>query len=201
MNARRFLSIAVVLALFPIGASGDGVSSRHELADLADGETRTFGSGDHAVEAFRAGDLVTLTFAGPGGGSRELRVDLTAGGGTVTVNDSTASEGRAARASVEVPESQRLRIQPLFETSDGRLLAGERLLRCPEGGDTLMKAPRGDGASYRCPRHGHLLEPDTSHAGLGVFVTPKGDVPRSFESRTMGGGERPYSGKPLSLDF
>lgn len=44
---------------------------------------------------------------------------------------------------------------------------------------------------------------ETANASLqgDAGIAQRGDVPQSFESKTIGGGEKPYNGKPLSLDF
>lgn len=40
---------------------GDGDFNEFDLGELTDGETRTFGSGEHELKATRAGNVVTLT--------------------------------------------------------------------------------------------------------------------------------------------
>ncbi len=69
-NSSLVLAVVVVLALpFLISiatAHGDPLEVV-ELRDLADGETRTFGEGDHAVTATRDGDRVILNLHGDGG--------------------------------------------------------------------------------------------------------------------------------------
>ncbi len=62
------LAVAVVLAVSPASSHGGGNHARHmiidgekiDLSDLADGETRTFGRGEHQITAARQGDLITI---------------------------------------------------------------------------------------------------------------------------------------------
>jgi hypothetical protein len=69
-NSSLILAVVAVLALpFLISiatAHGDPLEVV-ELRDLADGETRTFGEGEHAVTATREGDRVVLNFPGKDG--------------------------------------------------------------------------------------------------------------------------------------
>ena len=62
-----FFIAAISLALLA-AAPGAGKASdspqKFNLADLADGESRTFGEGDHAITATRHGDDVTITYKG-----------------------------------------------------------------------------------------------------------------------------------------
>jgi len=62
------LMVAVLFAVFPASSQGDQLHGRHmimegeriDLSDLADGETRTFGEGEHRITATRAGELITI---------------------------------------------------------------------------------------------------------------------------------------------
>ncbi len=57
------VSIALLAAVPGAGKASDA-PQKFNLADLADGETRTFGEGDHAITATRNGDDVTITYKG-----------------------------------------------------------------------------------------------------------------------------------------
>jgi hypothetical protein len=74
------LAVAVLLAVSPASSHGGGKHARHmmidgeriDLADLADGETRTFGEGEHQITAAREGDLITIAV-----GDTEMVSDFT----------------------------------------------------------------------------------------------------------------------------
>lgn len=74
------LLVAVFLAVSPAASHGGGNHARHmiidgekiDLSDLADGETRTFGQGEHQITAVREGDLITIAV-----GDTEMVSDFT----------------------------------------------------------------------------------------------------------------------------
>ena len=98
--------------------------------------------------------------------------------------------------------------EPLYETSGGGTVevsgSGAHLLRCPKG-DSAMRVTGGDATSYRCPKHDLVLIAAAVDPELESIVVADraqhGEIPVSFEAKTIGGGEKKYSGKPLSLDF
>ena len=59
------MGVALVAAAPASGKAADA-PEKFNLADLADGESRTFGEGDHAITATRKGDEVTITLRGHG---------------------------------------------------------------------------------------------------------------------------------------
>ena len=87
-NSSLVMALAVVLALpflISIATAHGEPLEVVELRDLADGETRTFGEGDHAVTATRDGDRVVLNLHGPDG--QAVSVDRS----TATSRTTTAS--------------------------------------------------------------------------------------------------------------
>ena len=233
------LTLALVIA--PAFAANPPTTSR--LRDLADGETHTYGSGDHQVTAERHGDLVTLTIPEQGREDRVLTVDIAGGDGIVRITEGQAAAGAASgklvlvkkrvdddgvtsdvltasalatsqpEAAPAIAQSVAPTIHPLFETADGSTVSvggidGVTWLRCPKG-DAAMRLAAGDSGTYRCPRHGVALVPGTPDALLRAVVVAdeaqgiakKGEIPLSFENKTMGGGDKTYTGRPLSLDF
>lgn len=70
-DTKRILALAAFLILLvslPLAAGGSWVSSddgeSFDLKDLADGETRTFGSGDDEIRATRSGDTIRIEVPG-----------------------------------------------------------------------------------------------------------------------------------------
>ena len=78
-NSRNMILLAIiVLCAVGLLVAGDHEKmSNLKLEDLADGETRTFGEGDHKVTVTRTGDQLTVTIAGLEGlhGKHVLLVD------------------------------------------------------------------------------------------------------------------------------
>jgi hypothetical protein len=65
---------AVCISLLPAGTADKsaGTPQKFNLADLANGESRTFGAGDHAMTATRRGDDVEITYrTGDGKGQKQ----------------------------------------------------------------------------------------------------------------------------------
>ncbi|MDX1390003.1 MAG: hypothetical protein R3344_12480, partial [Acidobacteriota bacterium] len=75
------LVLSLVLGAMPeeVIVVGDGEVVKHDLADLYDGETRTFGEGENAITATREGDAVVIKLPGRGGEVRTI--DCTIGEG------------------------------------------------------------------------------------------------------------------------
>lgn len=66
--------LSLVLAMMPaadVQILGDGETEKFDLSELADGETRTLGSGDSEIVATRVDDVITIQL--PGGGRMEAR--------------------------------------------------------------------------------------------------------------------------------
>lgn len=218
-----------VLVLGAATSLADDATSVSKLRDLADGEVRTYGRGDHAITVRRHGEMVTLTIPQDGGASRVLEVDLAGGDGTVTTTERSAADGTAARlvlvkkrqtrggvsqdvltASAPGVAAPPVTAAPSFETTGAHAILAFRasdgiVVSCPEG-DTAMRLDTGDTATYLCPKHKRALEPGHMEAVVPpVVITDaerkRGEPPLSFETKTIGGDEKKYSGKPLSLDF
>jgi hypothetical protein len=152
---------------------------KFDLADLANGETRTFGEGDHAMTATRQGDEVVVTY-GDDGGRKTLRCRMgkdscyamtvsDAGKARIVVLDKRGGSDkdltRIVLADGEEGEDSKL----MTLTSDGdeepgihviRIHDDEgKILRCPEGDATLtLKEGEEDKGQYLCPRHNLRME-------------------------------------------
>jgi len=70
----------------------DGEGEAFDLADLIDGETREFGTGEDRMAATRDGDTVSLTRVGRGGSEKELRVTCHLGTDTCRVITTEGSD-------------------------------------------------------------------------------------------------------------
>ena len=55
---------------------GDGDVEKHDLAELYDGETRTFGQGEDAITATREGDSIVIKLPGRGGEIRTINCTI-----------------------------------------------------------------------------------------------------------------------------
>ena len=79
----RTLGLTLGLAAFllvaaPI-AAGDKAAPKVDkvnLADLKDGETRTFGKDDHSITATRKGDEITIRFGGKDGETKTMKCSV-----------------------------------------------------------------------------------------------------------------------------
>ncbi|MAE70968.1 MAG: hypothetical protein CME06_10935 [Gemmatimonadetes bacterium] len=78
---------ALSITLLPALSSAiEGATEELHLSDLADGETRLFGEGGHAISATRDGDIVTVSLPGvEGDEDHEIVVDLSEDDGHVVV--------------------------------------------------------------------------------------------------------------------
>ncbi len=78
---------ALSLTLIPALSSAiEGATEELHLSDLADGEARVFGEGDHSISAARDGDIVTVSLPGAEGDeAHEMVVDLSEDDGHVVV--------------------------------------------------------------------------------------------------------------------
>ncbi len=72
------LVLSLVLGAMPeqMIVVGDGDVEKHDLADLYDGETRTFGEGEDAITASREGDSVIIKLPGKGGEVRTINCTI-----------------------------------------------------------------------------------------------------------------------------
>ena len=160
-----------------------------KLEDLADGESRTWGEGDHSITATRKGEEVTLTVHTRNGEKTlrfttgkdsSSRMTLDADGKSLVVLERL--EGKAGDdegtfiITADADESGRVRIHGtgpdavittahVEESGPGtkviRIVAeGGTLLRCPEGDATLtLKKGEEETGPYFCPRHNLKMEP------------------------------------------
>ncbi len=167
------LALAASIAPATVTAAGENVFVRTgggdietvRLDELADGETRTFGEGEHEVTATREGDRITIRLQRDAAGVAET-LDCTVGDDScrVFVSDDDGatvflvgeSDGRIGW--VTGPEEGT--VVRLVELSGA---AGVSLYECPEG-DTTMRLPEDDSGPYSCPRHGLELK-KTRRAG------------------------------------
>lgn len=72
------IGLSLVTAAPPSSKTADA-PQKFNLADLANGETRTFGEGDHAITATRRGDDIEVTFTADDGKSRNQTLHCTVG--------------------------------------------------------------------------------------------------------------------------
>lgn len=187
------LAVAVICLSAPAAVPCSGHESdapqEFNVADLADGETRTFGQGDHAITATRKGEEVTLTLPGKKGektirctvGKDSCSVMAVDGKGEnrLVVLTRTGQEGHDEETFIitaGADESGRVVIHgtgpdALITTTDVagsgpgtkviRIVAeGGTVLRCPEGDATLtLKKGEEKTGPYFCPRHNLKMEP------------------------------------------
>jgi len=75
------LLLSVMLGVMPadIQILGDGDVEKFDLSELGDGETRTFGEGDHTITATREGDEISIKIAGKDGDMRTITCTANAG--------------------------------------------------------------------------------------------------------------------------
>lgn len=181
--AAATLATAALTSAAPPTAGEDRES--HDLAQLRDGETRTFGEGAHAVVASRAGEVVTMVVNGP----EERSISCTVGrddcfvttmdGAHHTllfVGDQSREPGGDAFAWSHAggggadPGEARVKVIQLRGGGGGgddvrimRLPGGEagadmKVLSCPRGDTTMMVKKDDAVTSYVCPQHNVRLE-------------------------------------------
>jgi hypothetical protein len=184
MNSKAFLCAGIAAAcLTVLGTASPAKQAtpkeKFDLASLANGETRTFGEGDHAITATRQGDEVVVTY-GDDGGRKTLRCQV----GKDSCYAMTLSDDGMAHVVMLDKKSgsdkERTRIVLADGDADGNVVTvsgdgdgdGEpaihvirihddegRILRCPEGDATLtLKDGEEDKGQYLCPRHNLRME-------------------------------------------
>jgi len=173
------LGITVIcLSLAVAGPRSGSKSSDHvekfNLADLADGETRTFGEKDSAVTATRKGNDIVVTYGGGDGEKKTLHCTV----GKETCYAMTLDgEGKKIMvfSSGDDPEGSHVVLDEndlhmTWMTADGDKGAtgvkvilihddGGTVLSCPEGDATLvLKKGEEKTGPYFCPKHDLRME-------------------------------------------
>ncbi|HEV8336629.1 MAG TPA: hypothetical protein VGR67_09450 [Candidatus Polarisedimenticolia bacterium] len=150
---------------------------KFDLASLANGETRTFGEGDHAITATRQGAEVVVTY-GDDGGRKTLHCQV---GKDSCYAMTLSDEGKAHVVVLDKksgPDKDLTRIVLADGDADENVVtvSGDgdeepgihvirihddegKILRCPEGDATLtLKDGEEDKGQYLCPRHSLRME-------------------------------------------
>jgi len=172
------LGIAAVCLSLAVAGPRAGKSSDHvekfNLADLADGETRTFGDGESAVTATRKGDEVVVNYGGGDGEKKTLRCTL----GKETCYAMTLDgEGKKVMVFSSDDDSEASQIvvdgsdpHMTWLTKDGtKGAAGVKVIRLHDDGGTVLSCPEGDATlvlkkgeektgPYFCPKHNLRME-------------------------------------------
>ncbi len=186
-NSRNMILLAIVV----LCAVGLLVAGDHEeiqklkLEDLADGETRTFGEGDHKVTVTRKGDLLTvkiddleeahgkhMLWVGEDG-----KVITLEGGDADNVMIKTSGDGTEIEKEVHVirigedgeKHAENITIDVMKEGGEPHVIKmiskgdhehGDKIvLRCPEGDTTMVLDKDEAEETYLCPKHKSELQP------------------------------------------
>jgi hypothetical protein len=151
---------------------GDEAAEVVDLSTLSDGETRTFGSGEHAITATRKGESVTIQL--PGDEGRGKTVDCTLGGSggcfAFTTGDSAGIKIVAVDAEGDDKVRRHVEVVRIGE-GDGNVVADHEaqvlVLEGDAAGDaqwqSLIEIPG---------IHGLVMQ----HAGNRVVRCPEGDT-------------------------
>jgi hypothetical protein len=197
------LVLSLVLGAMPgeVKIFGDGEMEKIDLAELQDGETRTFGTGEDVITATREGDIIRLTL--PNG---ERTIDCSVGKGNcyafTTIEDGDGPSVLMLRNVDDDGEGERKVEVIKIVTGEG---AGDAhaLLNWVHDEDvhvdgtdvkvvTRVGGPRGvltvigeDGRQLRCPEGDSTLSLDDDDDG--IYYCPKHNVEmEEVKAHTLG---------------
>ena len=160
-------SVAVAESTKNVFFSDDG--ERFDLADLYDGETRYFGSGEHEIQATREGDNITITF-GEGERTHEMTCSADADGCAIlTIGD----EGKVMilKTSSGTGRIENLMLRT-FDAGENRMFFGPS---GPHGADVMVQID-GDGPLHWVSEDGSDAIVEMEFFGGNRLRCPEGDT-------------------------